>query len=62
MALHDNLLNQQGGGNDPGGAVDTVNNQHSGSLLMRLNSITVRWMHFLENNRHYSVIMENARN
>jgi hypothetical protein len=27
MALHDNLLNQQGGGHNPGGAVDTVNNQ-----------------------------------
>jgi hypothetical protein len=27
MALHDNLLNQQGCGNDPGRAVDTVNNQ-----------------------------------
>jgi hypothetical protein len=27
MALHDNLINSQGCGHDPGEAVETVNNQ-----------------------------------
>ena len=46
-----------------------VNKRHPGSLLMRLNSITVRWMHFLVNNaplhdetraNHYENLMEGS--